>query len=109
MRSNEKLKTVIFQGCQATKPVDLYINENLTPTCNTIMGVPRKARKDFTDIVSGYCATDGSVYVWIRPPNTDTPGPRDSRMQISTFGRPKKFCTEIIDSTVTRYVSDWQN
>ena len=47
-------------------PDDLYINEVLTPTRNTIMYVLPKAKKDFPVLVSGYCTNEGSMHVWCK-------------------------------------------
>ena len=98
----------LTQGHRATKPDDLYINESLTPTCITIMYVLLKANNDFSDILTGHCTNEGCVYMWIKPPNREATGARDSRLRINTFERLNKLCTEIVHFTVTMYVTDWK-
>lgn len=107
--ARNEIKNDILTACKTRKPERIYINENLSPARNTIMYVLRKAKKDFPNIVSGYNSMDGNVYAWINPPNMNASGARASRMQINDYNKLSHFCTEIINSSVSTYISEWQH
>ena len=107
--STNEAKQNIMNACKTAKPERIFINENLSPARNSIMYVLRKAKKDFPDIVSGCNSMDGNVYAWIKPPNGNAPGARASRMQINDYKKLSNFCTEVINSSVSAYISDWQH
>ena len=86
------LKDEILKTARKKKAQDLYINESLTPTRQSITHAIRNARREFPEKVSGYTTIDGSIYVWIKPPNPTAPGARDSRMEVSTLAKLDKFC-----------------
>ena len=65
----------LITACKQTKPPNLFINENLTPTRNNILFSLRCAKKKFPNIVAASSSHDGKVYAWIKPPNPDARAP----------------------------------
>ena len=86
------------------KPEGLYISESLTPTKQKIMRVLRSAKKEFGDKVSGYNTSDGTVYVWLLPPNPDAEGARNSRVTIENLTKLEKFCKDNFDRTISYFL-----
>ena len=102
-------KVEVFDAIKAIKPNGLYLNENLSPTRNSIMYVLRKVKKDFPDKVSGCRSIDGNVYVWVKPPNPSAHDARNARMQVNSFQKLDKFCNDVINSTVSNIIPNWEH
>ena len=82
----------LITACKHTKPPNLFINENLTPTRNNILFSLRRAKKKFPNIVAACSSHDGKVYAWIKPPNPDAPSARNSKIFINTQDQLEDFC-----------------
>ena len=82
----------LITACKQTKPHNLFINENLTPTRNNILFSLRCAKKKFPNIVAACSSHDGKVYAWIKPPNLDAPLARNSKLFINTQDQLQDFC-----------------
>ena len=82
----------LITACKQTKPPNLFINENLTPTRNNILFSLRCAKKKFPNIVAACSSHDGKVYAWIKPPNLDAPLTRNSKLFINTQDQLQDFC-----------------
>ena len=62
------------------------LDENLTPTRNSMLFVLRKAKREIVNIVSGCRSLDDKVFMWIRPSNPQAVGAKDTRNSIqNTF------------------------
>lgn len=102
------IKKDILAARKAVKPDNIYINEHLTPIRNTIMYLLRKAKHQFRDKISGCSSLGGRVFVWVRPPNPDAPGPQqNSRMQVNTHHQLDKFCTDILHTPLSTFIDTW--
>lgn len=99
-----ELKRDILDACRALKPDNLYVNESLTQTRNTIMYALRRAKRLFPAKVSGCNSVDGRVFVWIRPPKPDTPGAHNTRMVVNTFQKLTEFCTKVLDGPLSTLI-----
>ena len=82
----------LITACKQTKPPNLFINENLTPTRNKILFSLRRGKKKFPNIVAACSSHDGKVYAWIKPPNPDAPSARNSKIFINTQDQLEDFC-----------------
>ena len=102
-------KAEIFEAIKVIKPEGLYINENLSPMRNSIMYVLRKAKRQFPDKVSGCRSLDGNVFVWIKPPNPNARDAQNSRMQVNAYQKLDKFCSEVVNSSVSSFIPNWDN
>lgn len=101
------LKGDLLFACRELKP-DIYVNESLTPTRNRIMYVLRRARQQFPEKISGSSSRDGRVMVWVKPPNSEAVGARNSRMFINTRLELENFCTETLGTPLSTFVENWQ-
>ena len=104
-RRNTKMD--ILNTCRKRKPEKFFINEFLTPQRQTISFVLRKARKEFPNIVSGSTSFEGKIFVWVKPPNPDAPGARDSRMAVNTHEKLVEFCTKTLSKPITHFIKEW--
>ena len=84
------------------KPKDLYVNENLTAPRQTITRVLRKAKRDYPNKISGYTTVDGSINVWVKPPNPDAP---NSKVTINTLARLENFCLKEFGLPATSFIA----
>ena len=66
--ANSELKNSIIMSSKKVKPIDLYVNENLTPTRAKIMSLIQKMRKENPSKLDGIGTREGRVYAWIKPP-----------------------------------------
>ena len=98
------LKYKILNKARSSKPSNFYVNESLTPTRQTITRVIRKAKSEFPSIVSGYNTVDGSIYVWVKPPNADAPGARNSRLMVNSMEKLEQFCQKSFQRPVSHFL-----
>ena len=89
-----KLKYDILNKAKQSKPQGLFVSESLTPTKQKLVRIIRNAKHAHPDLISGYSTSDGSIYMWVKPPNADAPGARNSRMIIDSLAKLDKFCLE---------------
>lgn len=99
------LKKDILDACRQLKP-EMYVNESLTPTRNTIMYVLRKAKRKCPDKISGCISIDGRVCVFVKPPNPDAPGARNSRMFVNTPHKLELFCHDILETPLATFIEN---
>ena len=102
--SSEETKKKLFDASKSLKPQDVYLREDLTKTRNSILYVLRKAKQYAPEVVSGCTSIDGNVYAWLKAPN---PTARDSRMEVNTFAKLDKFCTDILKQPPSTFAPDW--
>ena len=103
------IKSDVLMSARKKKPENLFINECLTPTQQTISWVLRQAKKDCPDIVSGSTTFDGKNYVWVKAPNPNAPGAKDTRLLISTRARLEEFCSRTLKKRLSDYVDQWKH
>ena len=106
--SNSEKRSIIVKFCRRSMKSDvmatarrmkvqgLFINECLTPTQRKIGFVLRQAKKEFPTIVSGSTTFDGKHHVWVKSPNPNVRGARDSKQIISTYERLENFCLKTL-------------
>ena len=102
------LKMDILNACRQLKP-NIYINESLTPLRSSIMYVLRMAKKRYPSKISGYNSKEGSVQVWLKPPNSSAPGARNIRKVINTRLALENFCNETLEVPRTTFVEEWRH
>ena len=94
----------LFDASNSLKPQNVYLQEDLTKTLNSILYVLRKDKQHVPEIVSGCKSIDGNVYAWLRVPN---PTARDSRMVVNTFAELDKFCSDILKQPPSTFAPEW--
>ena len=97
-------KSDVLRACRLVKPQGFFANESLTPVRRTISHALRKAKKDFAQI-SGTTTIDGSVYVWVKPPNPNAAGARDTRVTVNTMAKLHSFFENTLGGTLENYVT----
>ena len=98
-----EVKKDLLVSARRVKPVDLYINESLTPQRQEIFYGMRRAKREYPNIISGCASIDGSVYVWIKSPN-QVPGMRDLRLKLNSFDKFQAFCSETLKKPITHFL-----
>ena len=86
------IKYQILKAARTKKVENFFVSESLTPPRQTITRVLRKTKRDYPDIVSGYSTNDGSISVWVKPPNPQAAGARNSRVTLNTLEKLEQFC-----------------
>ena len=98
------IKNDILAAGRRVKPAGLYLGESLTPQRQSIAYVLRKARRERPDIISGTYTSEGSVIVWVKPPNPSAPGAKNLRNTINTVHRLEEFCTKALGKPISHYL-----
>ena len=99
------VKTDILSSARRVKAADFYVNESLTPQRQNISFALRRMKTQCPNIISGTSTFDGSVFVWVKPPNPDAPGARDTRHKMNTFSRLQEFCKKAMPKPASYYLS----
>ena len=73
-----ELKHDLITACKKYKPPNIFINESLTPTRNSIFFTLRQAKKKYPNKIAACSTHDGKVCAWIEPPNTEDPSARNT-------------------------------
>ena len=105
----QNMKIDVIARARKKKPTKLFVNESLTPMQQTISYVLRKTKRDFPNLVSGSTTFEGKNYVWIKAPNPEARGAKDTKMLISSHRRLMDFCTRTLNKPLTDYVKDWKH
>ena len=100
--ADSDIKNDLITSSKRVKADGVFICENLSPIRKSIMYVLRRAKREFPDIVSGATSINGNVFVWIKSRNAS----RDTRMLINNYNSLDRFCTEIINSTMSHFIQD---
>ena len=100
-------KTDLMASARRKKPANFFVNECLTPTQRAIGYVLRKAKREFPHIVSESTTFDGKHFVWVKSPNPDARGARDTKQPISSYERLKTFCTNVLGKPVDHFTDKW--
>ena len=100
--TDENTKLDLISTNKANRPNGIYVNENLTAVRRSILYVLRRARKDFSHLISGCNSINGDVYVWIK----STDRSRDRRIMVNTFRKLDLVLSEMVDTSVSNYLPD---
>ena len=87
-----EMRRELILACKKIRPNFIFINENLTSNRSSILFCIRKAKRTFLDVVSNCGSFDGRVYVCTKPPNPESPGARNSRVNVNTREQLQTFC-----------------
>ena len=100
------LKYSILNKARKDKPRNLFVNESLTPTRLKIIKSLKKAKQENPSIVSGFQTIDGSIYAWIKPPNSQAEGEDAtcSRITINTLEALEEFCQKNFQQPASNYL-----
>ena len=101
------VKSDVLTSARRNKAENLFVNECLTPTQQTISYVLRRAKRDFPELISGSTTFDGKNFVWVKPPNPNAPGAKDLRLPISTRTKLEEFCSRTLKKPLSDYVENW--
>lgn len=97
------LKNDILHQCREQKP-DLFVNEHLTPSRNTIFYVLRKMKKDFPNKIAGCNTIDGKVFAWIKSKNKDE---RNTRVLVNTHLKLEDISRKVLGKELTTFIETW--
>ena len=102
-----ELKYDLISASKRIKPKNIYINENLTTTRNNILFVLRLARRKY---LSKYCiglffSRWQGLYAWVKPPNPEATGARDTKMFINTQEKLNLFCQKNFNIDAEKLIS----
>ena len=97
-------KIDILSSARRKKVPNLFVNECLTPSAQTISYVLRKAKRECPDKISGSTTFDGKNFVWVKTPN---PTAKDFRHSIATYERLVDFCSRVLEKPVTNFIQEW--
>ena len=100
----------VLHTARKSKPDKFFVSENLTPTRQKILRAIGKAKKEHPGIISGSSTNDGSIHVWVKPPNASAPGARNSKITINTMDTLEKFFQRTFQRSATYYLPrPWSN
>lgn len=71
------------------RPVDLFINDNLTKNRSKFLYVLRQAKRRRPDIIAGCGSHDGRVFAWIKSPD---PATKNQKIIINSWLKLSTFC-----------------
>ena len=97
-------KLDLLASARRVRPANLFLNESLTPQRQNIAYALRKAKREFPTIISGTSSIDGKVFVWLKPPNPEARGARDTKMAINNYAALKNFCERSLEKPVTYFL-----
>lgn len=97
------LKYAVLNKSRKAKRKDFHANESLSPTRLKIVRSLKKCKIDHPNIISGYQTVDGSIYVWVKPPNPEAEGATCSRVKINTPEEFDEFCLRNFQSPASTF------
>ena len=98
------LKYRVLKAARDAKPANFFVQENLTPTRQKIFRALGKAKKDHPQSIAGYTSNDGAISVWVKPPNPNAPGAKNSRITINTVAKLEDFCRKEFQCPASRFL-----
>lgn len=60
------LSNDVLHACRTVKPLNFYVNENLTPARSRILFALRHAKRRFPDKIASCGSREGRIYVWMK-------------------------------------------
>ena len=94
-------KSDVLAASRRVKSPNLYANESLTPTRQSISYALRKAKREFPEIINGTSTSDGKVYAFLKSSN---PAARDTRILINSYESLDKFCVSTLNQPMVRFL-----
>ena len=102
------VKGKIMTACKEKKPEQLFVNESLTPTRNTIMYVLRCVKKKHPNAFGSCRSQDGSVCVWLPTIGSDGHGSRQyRRLTVNSRRTLDDLLRKQISDTSDAFVDVW--
>ena len=98
------LKYQVLNLARRKKLNNLFVSESLTSVRQAITFAIRKAKREFPDKVSGHTTIDGSIKVWVKPPNPDAPGARNLLTTVNTMDYLETFCQRNFDLPASHFL-----
>jgi len=87
--SGEHIKEDILKSCKSVKPVNLYINENLTPLRAEVLYSLRKLKRKYPMKIE-YCGSvRGRVYFWMKLENGQS---RNRKLYVDSLTNLEDLC-----------------
>ena len=102
-------KMDVLAAARRVKPEDLYVNESLTPIRQNIMFALRRAKREHPNLISGTSTIEGSVYVWVKPPNPEAQGARAVRHKINSLAKLEDFCSSTLQKPAVHFLQAMRN
>ena len=99
------VKYQILNASRSRKPPGLFVNESLTKPRQTITSALRNAKRQFPDKISGYSTTDGSIFVWVKPPLPSAPGAKNFRVSVNTMEKLEQFCQKKFNLPAANFIT----
>ena len=90
---NTQVKTDLMLACKSSKPTNLYLNDNLTPTRARILFTLRQAKKKKPNVVQGCTSVRGDIFAWIKSPN---PSGKNPRILLNSWDKLSDFCEKYL-------------
>ena len=89
-----KLKYDVLNRAKQIKPRGLYVSESLTPLKQKMVRMIRSAKEAHPNVISGFSTSDGTIHMWVKPPNPAASGAKNARITVETMARLEKFCQD---------------
>ena len=86
------LKQDIIRSCKSTRPPNLFINDNLTPSRSKILFALRQVKRKKLGNLSACGSLKGDVYAWIRDPSG-----KDRKFYLNTWSKLENFCEKSLN------------
>lgn len=94
----------LFSAARTKRPVNLYINESLTPTRRKILYALRQIKKAHPNIVSGCTSQDGKVFVYTKPSANSPPEAQNLKTPINSNDQLISFCRDFIKRPLDEFL-----
>ena len=97
------LKKDILFASKSLRP-NIYVNESLSPTRNTILFTLRKMRRLHPSVIKGSCSLDGRVFAWLAPdPNSD----RSVKVLVNNREKLRDLAVNNLGKTLEDFIPQW--
>ena len=101
MKSEDNVQDIV-KSSKKVKPTNLFFSENLIAKRYGFLSVLRKLKRSHPHKISGSSSIRGKIYVWLQPPNNDTPHVRHERKLISTGAQLEELCLNVLGACFIR-------
>ena len=100
------IKGDLLKACRQLKP-NIFINESLTPSRNTIMYVLRRAKRKPNSRLNGYSSSGSRVFAYIKYTDAAHQVTRDRRVPFNQYSELEAFCKDVLKEPLANYVDRW--
>ena len=84
-----ELKRDIITTCRRLKPVNVFVNGDLTPQRAKILYTLRQVKRKSKGKISACGSQDGKIFAFVKPPN---PAAKDQKMIVDSIEKLDEFC-----------------